>query len=366
MKVAIIYLGKKGGCAKYSLEVSRAISERTDVLNVISAYNSDKDKWAELSSQTDVIQTFRGPWEALNRSLQYFRFKRIREKVTKFNPDIVFYPMVHVWTPIINYMLSSIPKVSTIHDPVLVKGNKNYKLAIPQWITLRQVDHLIALTEHTKTQLDKKTPWTNISVVPHGEFSMYNDGNVTEDLEKYQSKTILFFGQIKEYKGFDRLLESFKEIKRRVPKATLVVAGQGDIDVYQDEISSLKGLEIYNEWISDEEVSSFFNEASLTVLPYRFASQSGIIPLSYAHATPVVATDVGGVSDQVVDGETGRLVPNFDRSSFIETCVCLLSAPQKLRDMGERAKRYAERKWSWERIADSLLRTFSDVISSEN
>ena len=67
-----------------------------------------------------------------------------------------------------------------------------------------------------------------------------------------------------------------------------------------------------DHYIPNEEVPALFRSADLVVLPYREATQSGVVPVAYQFEVPVVATDVGGLAEVVRPGETGYLVPPED------------------------------------------------------
>ena len=65
---------------------------------------------------------------------------------------------------------------------------------------------------------------------------------------------------------------------------------------------------LVDRYVPNEEVSRYFRAADLALLPYRSATQSGIVEIAHAEGLPVLATSVGGLSRQIRDGETGLLV----------------------------------------------------------
>ena len=85
------------------------------------------------------------------------------------------------------------------------------------------------------------------------------------------------------------------------------------------------------------------------VLPYKRASQSGVIPLVFAHGKTVVATDVGALKEQVPEG-TGMICKS-DVSSIVQTINNLYDNPQLINFYGVAAKRYAKSELTWESSA---------------
>jgi len=71
-------------------------------------------------------------------------------------------------------------------------------------------------------------------------------------------------------------------------------------------------VELRNRYVSNEEAALLFTAADAALLPYRSASQSGVVQLAFAHGRPVIATAVGGLPEAVRDGEDAILCPKDD------------------------------------------------------
>jgi len=95
------------------------------------------------------------------------------------------------------------------------------------------------------------------------------------------------------------------------------------------------------------------------VLPYQSATQSGVIPVAYWNACPVIATSVGALWEVVRDDETGYIVERGD-SAAIADRMQRLAGNQELRSrLGGGAFSFYDRWLRWERIADDLVRLLS-------
>ena len=145
---------------------------------------------------------------------------------------------------------------------------------------------------------------------------------------------ILYFGIIRDYKGFDILLKAIAELKNRNTEFHLLAGGEcyGNDEKYTKLISDL-GISNYitwhNRYIPDSEVTDYFSAADVVALPYRTASQSGITQIAYSYDLPVIVTNVGGLPEIVDEGKSGFtispenpeelavvLAENLDNSTF--------------------------------------------------
>lgn len=111
---------------------------------------------------------------------------------------------------------------------------------------------------------------------------------------------LLFFGIVREYKGLHDLLAALPEIRARLGRVQLLIAGEfwEDEGLYRTQMEQL-GIEdlvrIDNRYIPNEEVCVYFAAADLLVAPYRQVTGSAVVPLARAFGLPVVATNVGGL-----------------------------------------------------------------------
>jgi glycosyltransferase involved in cell wall biosynthesis len=77
----------------------------------------------------------------------------------------------------------------------------------------------------------------------------------------------------------------------------------------------------------------------------------------------VVATDVGGAREVVIDGETGYLVPSGDDVTMGEHIISLLQEPERARLMGERGRRVVAEKFSWEAQVSILQHFYEKLLA---
>ena len=125
-----------------------------------------------------------------------------------------------------------------------------------------------------------------------------------------KKKYILFAGLIRKYKGLDLLIDAFKKISKEIPELELLIAGEfyDDKRKYYEQIKNHQienKVKIFDYFQSRDDLRDLFCVSKIVVLPYKSASQSGIIPLAYKYLRPIVTTDLPGLSNQILEDKTG-------------------------------------------------------------
>ena len=180
-----------------------------------------------------------------------------------------------------------------------------------------------------------------------------------------RGKRLLFFGRIWEYKGLEYLIRAEPLISERIPDVEIVIAGRGeDFEKYRRMMVNPSRFEIHNQNIPEALVAEFFSEASVVVLPYVDASQSGVVPVAYSFARPVVATSVGGLPAVVEDGVTGLLVPPRDVHALADAIVTLLENEDLRHKMGAAGRHKLDREWAPEVIGPQHIDVYQRALQS--
>ncbi|MCB0509674.1 MAG: glycosyltransferase, partial [Bacteroidetes bacterium] len=132
---------------------------------------------------------------------------------------------------------------------------------------------------------------------------------------------LLFCGLVRPYKGLDVLLDAVALLERPFH---LLVAGefwQGGYAEYQAQISNFgltKSVTLVDAYLPNELLAAYIKRANVVVLPYRSATQSGMIQTAFGLGTPVITTHVGGLAEAVEDGRTGLVVPPENPQALAE------------------------------------------------
>lgn len=221
-----------------------------------------------------------------------------------------------------------------------------------------------------------------VVVIPHGDYTFFRGGGAGEEARAAargalgfgaEDRVILFFGFLAWYKGLDSLFEAFAGVRRRAPRARLLVVGDpgklgpGELAGYRRRMEALgiaPSVVLRAEYVPMEEVPPLFEAADCVALPYREVSQSGVLHLAWAFGRPVVATRVGGFPETVRDGETGFLVPPGDVRALEEALLRLVEEDGLRLRMAAAAKAEASRaEYAWPEVARRTRELYREVAA---
>ncbi len=167
---------------------------------------------------------------------------------------------------------------------------------------------------------------------------------------------ILFFGFIRNYKGLDILLEAMSLLPESLKDVNLLVAGEYYEDsAPYDEIIAQKQLgkrvELHTKFIPNDEVRLYFSAADIVAQPYRNATQSGVSQVAYHFETPMIITNVGGLSELVPHGEAGWVCEPMAES--LAAAIVSMYVPKRL-DHIRNSLKELKKQFSWPSMVKAL------------
>jgi L-malate glycosyltransferase len=164
-----------------------------------------------------------------------------------------------------------------------------------------------------------------------------------------------------EVKDYPMFLRAAQSTAKAFPNAAFLLAGEGELTEQLRGLAKDLGLEQSACFLGRcDNINALLQVSDVCVLSSKAEGFSNSILEYMAAGRPVVATDVGGAREAIVEGETGYLVPPGDDSTMAERILSLLREPGKARDMGERGRRVVEKRFSCEaqlRMTEELYET---------
>jgi alpha-maltose-1-phosphate synthase len=287
-------------------------------------------------------------------------------------------------------LLHGLPHVATTHSLEPMRPWKaeqlggGYRLSsFCEQTALEGADAVVAVSSAMRDDVLAVYPALDparVHVILNGiDAEQYRPDERTDALERYgvdpAEPYVLFVGRITQQKGLAHLLDAARQFD---PQAQLVLAaGAPDTEELAREISAKverlrreRGSVIWIEKMLEKaEVIQLLSHATVFVCPSIY-EPLGIVNLeAMACGTAVVASDVGGIPEVVVDGETGLLAhyDSSDPAGFADGLARrvneLLGDPERARAMGEAGRRRAVEQFSWRRIAAQTLELYRTLAA---
>lgn len=311
-------------------------------------------------------------------SVNPFNWLVVGKRLKKISPDLI---IVRYWLPFMGPALGSIlrivrknrkSKIIAITDNVLPHEKRPGDRSFTKYF-LKSCDGFVTMSDSVMNDLRKFEKTKPARRVIHPLYDNFGE-IITKDVarkflnEKLKlgilenERIILFFGFIRKYKGLDILLRAMSEPAIKKSGIRLLVAGEYYEDGNQykkliDELEIADQLILKTDFIPDGEVRYYICAADAIIQPYRHSTQSGVTPLAYHFEKPMIVSNVGSFSEQILHEKTGLLTEPEPHS--------LSEAILRFYELGEDFfiphLRTEKIKYSWKNLVNTLFDLSHDI-----
>jgi D-inositol-3-phosphate glycosyltransferase len=354
----------RGGIAQYLALLYRALETRAEVAQFSLIRQYPSFLFPGKSQQDASAEPLRVPAEAVLDTVNPLQWPRAAKRVAEWRPDaIVFKWWLPFFGPSYAAVLGATRRAGAVNVMVadnLVPHEKRPFDDFATRLILNRTDAYVVMSESVEADLRRLAPGAPYRRVPHPVYAQYASDQPRDAARAalgLAGDVLLFFGFVRRYKGLDVLLEALPAVRAKRP-VTLIVAGEfyEPIAPYRERVKAL-GLEehvrVYDRYLNDEEVRQLFAAADVCVLPYRSATQSGVVPVAYAASCPVITTRVGGLPEFVAEGESGYTVAPEDPVALAEAILRFYERGG--RSAMEAGVRREAAKYTWDALAEAIL-----------
>jgi len=287
------------------------------------------------------------PNKRLVNSINPFNWFKVASLINDENADLVVFDWWHPFFSFCHFTISKLIKSKYKNKILFITENviSHEANVIDKSLTkigLSNASAFLSLSEKVEKDLefvagDRKVYRSELPV-----YDCYNfdeQKKITSTKKDFgfdeNSKLLLFFGYVRKYKGLDLLIDALAELVKKDSTYKLLAAGEfyDDEKYYRDKVESLKlgnSVKLLNKFIPNEEVAKYFQPSDLVVLPYRSATQSGILNLAYGFYKPVLVTNVGGLAEFVDDGKTGYVINPDSQKDLIDGIINFFAQREKI------------------------------------
>jgi glycosyltransferase involved in cell wall biosynthesis len=224
----------------------------------------------------------------------------------------------------------------------------------------RQADFLIANSQGLQklaTRFDKEA---EIQVITNGvDLDMFS----VPKNRKWESPRLLFVGRLVYQKGIDILIKALGRLKDYEWRLDLVGDGPHlpDLERLAKDFGIAERIK-YRGWVDKEVIIDEYSSANLFVFPSRHEGMPNAVLEAMACGLPVVATDIAGNEELVIQGETGFLIPPENPDALSDVLRNLFLDPLMGKKMGMESRRRVENYYSWDGVASQYARILQTMI----
>jgi len=287
-------------------------------------------------------------------------------------------------------LLGSLPPgrkvVITLHDCELFTGGCPYPLECPhlerecggecprqfpdcetlrkeKLKLLKRLNPTIVAPSRWLAHLAKKYLYAPVSIIPNG--IPWPDRPTSKTAARRElginlaARVVLFTahgGMDAAYKSGNAWKKIWEAIKARMPEALCFAVGgdkagrQGDLVIWP--------------YVERDRLALLMAAADVLLYPTKADNHSLVVLEAMAQALPVVSYAVGGIPEQVIDGQTGVLIEPGDQAGLVEAALDLLAEPTRLKDIGHSAFSAGHKRFAAERMAADYVKLYRSMTEN--
>lgn len=308
----------RGGISRFSHHLYEALRER----HTTHAFNFTKQYPPFLFPGTRQTENESGSAysKPILHAYQPLNWRGAGRTILKARPHLLIFSYWHPFfapslTSVIRTMKERRPGldvVGVLHN-VLPHENFPFQKTLTRRL-LSLTDIPVVLSSQTETEFKTWLPGRDPVRLYHPVYDQPVPDKPVSDLRRKHGfagtdRVLLFFGFIREYKGLDVLIEALNLLDLQALRIRPLIVGEFYIDknalLRRIRNDHLPYYEIIDRYVSQSEAAEYLALSDAMMLPYRSASQSGILSNAVNFHLPVVCADLPGLTDHIADGVNG-------------------------------------------------------------
>jgi glycosyltransferase involved in cell wall biosynthesis len=341
-----------GGAEVLTHEVMRRLVQRGYQMTLFCPSVKGRPSREEIDG-IDIIREG-GKYTTYGRGRSYF--KRYRDTydivIDEVNPRPFLNPRV----------LDGKPAIVLFHQ--MIREEWFYEMPFPlsyfcnfyenRWLFPYRETPTLTVSQSSRNDLEQ-IGFKNVKVIPMG-ISREPLGHVGQ---KERNPTVAFIGRLKRHKLPDHAIKAFLIIKKEIPSAKMWVIGDGYMLKDLEKVNN-KDVTFFGH-VEDKVKYDLLSKAHLLLLPSIREGWGLVVIESNAMGTPVIAYNVNGLRDSVVDGTNGILVRDKTPQSLARSALNLLSDTERMGKLSLSALDYSK-QFSWDKTADYFLTQIEGLL----
>ncbi|MCW1383857.1 glycosyltransferase [Novosphingobium sp. KCTC 2891] len=349
--------------ADYAASLAAALAEEHDVLLVLSRRNAGRQlspeslAWLRQRMDVRIVPHHLAPLQPVIAGICAWH-------IARFRPDVVHvqeHP-TRSMAQLAGLLKGRLPFITTVHDPLPHSGedDRAARVFARAYRRLRAASDRIIVhgallaADLAGTGVDP----AKIAAIPHGVLHFGRHGTPVPPVAAKHNR-LIFFGRMEAYKGLAELLDANDIWLRDGLPVELLIAGAGPEMARHAKRLGARNVTAITRRLGQAELESLVAGSAAAVLPYRDATQSGVIASAFGAGRPVIATDVGSLKEAVQDA--GLIVPPMDVAALADAGRRLIETPGLLEQLEEAVQRRCREDLNWQNIAARTAQLYREA-----
>ena len=384
-----------GGGEIYVNNIKKELEKRGHIVKVFSSnINLKNNKEKQIADY--LCYGTNGKFAKLMMIFNPFALFKIKKILKEFKPDIVhIHSFFYNLSPSILIPAKKFPTVMTLHNYILfcMSGYKhfpNYEccnqpygkicrkmkcVSAKQYYTqylarllinklIKNIDLFIAVSSYVE-KLAKQAGYTNVKMLNNA---------IDEKLFRFkklpQKQRLFYCGRLVEEKGVKYLLQAIPSILNRFPKMHLDIAGSGplleNLKALAKDLKIEKNVHFLGN-IPNNKLEDYYHRSSIVFVPSIWPDNSPVVIYeTMASGRPVIASNVGGIPDLIVNGITGCLIPPKNSEEIAKKTINLLKNKRLLERMGYNARDRVLKLFTMKKHINTLENIYNNLTKKYN
>jgi glycosyltransferase involved in cell wall biosynthesis len=246
------------------------------------------------------------------------------------------------------------------------------RLARLECETAQKADVIVTISRYSLEKMQKHygVDPSKVRIVPNGvDPEKYvpteNPAELKQLFGLRASSVVLFVGSLIPRKGLSFLVEAAKQVTKTQPDTQFVLVGDGPMKTQlTNDLSqaNLTGNFVFKSNLNEQELTKIYACSDVLILPSIQEGQGIVLLEASASGKPVVAFDIGGVNESVINGKTGLLASRGSSGELAESLLKLLGDAELRQRMGLAGRKFVVENFTWDICAQKMLEVYREAL----
>lgn len=280
------------------------------------------------------------------------------------------YDVIHIGDPVLSFIGWAIKKIIKKPATMEVHGlDVLYPSKIYQWYLrafFPSADLVICISRYAETLVKQNFPNAKTTIINPGVKDVFYDPSLKRT-ELTDKKILLTVGRLVKRKGVAWFIANVLPLLPENVVYLIVGSGAEKINIENAiKMTKQQNKAVLFENVSTEKIKQLYNTADLFIMPNikveNDAEGFGLVAVEAAScALPVVASNLEGITDAIIDGQNGVLVESENAQAFAKKINLLLQNENARKEFGQKSRQFTIQNFAWQKIAQKYLDRFSEI-----